>query len=288
MTYYKMAVMRGEKGATIVKTELIGQDENGGNIYQQTFDDGSTAQFTAPKGAAGVSFEIGEVITGEAGTPAKVENKGTESNVILDITLPQGEKGEKGERGEKGEQGEKGEKGDGCVHTIREYAGDFKDLGLGFYYMEDIASDNLPSFVTKGDGVFVWVQYDEPRNRRITLKFQNKEAYMTCDYSTQTWTDWEESDLKSSGSGIKTITEQHTIPAGAWETLANSQPFFYQTTITLTTPLTETSRLAILRDDPVFFANFGICIGGDNGQNITLYATSVPPANATITMVIGG
>ena len=36
----------------IVSTELIGQDENGGNIYQQTFGNGDTAEFTAPRGEA--------------------------------------------------------------------------------------------------------------------------------------------------------------------------------------------------------------------------------------------
>lgn len=45
---------KGEQGATgakIVSTVLKGQDENGGNIYQQTFDDGSTATFVAPRGS---------------------------------------------------------------------------------------------------------------------------------------------------------------------------------------------------------------------------------------------
>lgn len=44
---------KGESGSKIVNTELIGQDENGGNIYKQTFDDGSTAQFVAPRGEQG-------------------------------------------------------------------------------------------------------------------------------------------------------------------------------------------------------------------------------------------
>lgn len=146
---------KGADGAKIVSTELIGQDADGGNIYRQTFDNGLTAEFTAPRGAQGIQ----------------------------------------------GIQGIQGEKGDGA----------------------------------------------------------------------------------------KPIFEKFTIPAGAWTELKNSQPFFYQTTITLTTPLTDTSRLSILRDDPVFYANFGICISNDtDGQNITLYATSVPPANANITMVIGG
>ena len=49
---------KGETGATgakVIKTELIGQDANGGNIYKQTFDDGTTATFTAPKGDTGAT-----------------------------------------------------------------------------------------------------------------------------------------------------------------------------------------------------------------------------------------
>lgn len=53
------------KGAKIVKTELIGQDENGGNIYRQTFDNGVTNEFVAPKGDKGETGEKGD--TGEKG-----------------------------------------------------------------------------------------------------------------------------------------------------------------------------------------------------------------------------
>lgn len=47
---------QGNTGAKIVSTELIGQDANGGNIYQQAFDNGVTAQFVAPKGEKGDSI----------------------------------------------------------------------------------------------------------------------------------------------------------------------------------------------------------------------------------------
>ena len=40
----------GATGAKLISQVLQGQDENGGNIYLQTFDDGTTAYFTAPKG----------------------------------------------------------------------------------------------------------------------------------------------------------------------------------------------------------------------------------------------
>ena len=122
----------GATGAKILSTELIGQDVSGGNVYKQTFDNGSTAEFTAPKGEKGdkgeqgeqgiqgiqgvqgekgergeqgiqgiqgvqgeaaVALTIGEVTTGDA---AKVENVGTPTKPILNFTLPRGEKGEAG------------------------------------------------------------------------------------------------------------------------------------------------------------------------------------------------
>lgn len=43
---------QGKTGAKIISQELVGKDENGGNIYEQTFDDGSKFRFTAPRGAS--------------------------------------------------------------------------------------------------------------------------------------------------------------------------------------------------------------------------------------------
>lgn len=43
----------GATGAKLVSQILQGQDASGGNIYKQTFDDGTTAYFTAPKGDKG-------------------------------------------------------------------------------------------------------------------------------------------------------------------------------------------------------------------------------------------
>ena len=44
----------GATGAKIISTDLIGHTDGGDNIYQQTFDNGSTAKFIAPKGDSGV------------------------------------------------------------------------------------------------------------------------------------------------------------------------------------------------------------------------------------------
>ncbi len=45
--------IRGPSGAKIVSTVKIGEDTDGGYKYRQTFDDGQTAEFTAPRGPAG-------------------------------------------------------------------------------------------------------------------------------------------------------------------------------------------------------------------------------------------
>ena len=53
------------------------------------------------KGDPGTSatVTVGETVTGEPGTDAKVENVGTEQNAVLKFTIPKGEKGDPGEGG---------------------------------------------------------------------------------------------------------------------------------------------------------------------------------------------
>lgn len=51
-----LATLKGEdgnSGAAIVSTVFYGVDENGGYIYEQTFDNGTKQYFTAPKGDSG-------------------------------------------------------------------------------------------------------------------------------------------------------------------------------------------------------------------------------------------
>ena len=65
--------LKGETGVKIVSTELIGQDENGGNIYQQTFDDGSTSTFTVPSSGGGSNITVDTELSSESENP--VQNK---------------------------------------------------------------------------------------------------------------------------------------------------------------------------------------------------------------------
>lgn len=105
---------KGDTGAKVVSTVLTGQDENGGNIYEQTFDDGTRAEFVAPKGDAGEKGERGERgERGEAGSTivtntliGQDENGGNIYRQVFsdgstaDFTAPKGDKGEQGEKGE--------------------------------------------------------------------------------------------------------------------------------------------------------------------------------------------
>lgn len=61
---------------------------------------------------AAATASVGEVVTGEPGTNASVENTGNASAAVLKFTIPKGEKGDKGDKGDTGEQGPQGEKGE--------------------------------------------------------------------------------------------------------------------------------------------------------------------------------
>lgn len=61
------------------------------------------------------TIKIGDTKTGDAGTDASVTNTGTETNAVLEFTIPQGATGPtgpEGPQGETGPEGPQGEKGD--------------------------------------------------------------------------------------------------------------------------------------------------------------------------------
>lgn len=71
------------------------------NIKGQKGDTGEKGE----KGDTALSVVVGETTTGETGQPASVENVGTDTDLVLNFTIPRGEKGEKGDKGEKGADG---------------------------------------------------------------------------------------------------------------------------------------------------------------------------------------
>ena len=57
------------------------------------------------------TISVGEVITGDPGSSAKVSTTDTETGVELNFTIPQGPKGDTGPQGEQGPKGDPGEQG---------------------------------------------------------------------------------------------------------------------------------------------------------------------------------
>lgn len=83
----------------LITADKMNKMENG--IRDNHGADGTAATIT-----------VGEVVTGEPGTNASVENTGNESAAVLKFTIPKGEKGDKGDKGEKGDTGEQGPQGE--------------------------------------------------------------------------------------------------------------------------------------------------------------------------------
>ena len=52
-----LAGLKGEP-TRVVSTVLVGQDEDGGNVYEQTFDNGTKARFVAPRGERGLPSDF--------------------------------------------------------------------------------------------------------------------------------------------------------------------------------------------------------------------------------------
>ena len=94
-----------------IKMPIIGDN---GNWFTWNVESGEYTDTGKPsRGASGSSatISVGSTITGTPGTQASVTNSGTNMNVILDFTIPKGEKGDKGDKGDTGEQGPQGKQG---------------------------------------------------------------------------------------------------------------------------------------------------------------------------------
>ena len=62
-------------------------------------------------GAATVTVDVGDTVTGEPGSEASVTNSGTQQNVVLNFTIPRGAAGAQGPKGDAGADGAPGEQG---------------------------------------------------------------------------------------------------------------------------------------------------------------------------------
>ena len=88
-----------------IKMPIIGDN---GNWFTWNVESGEYTDTGKPsRGASGSSatISVGSTTTGTPGTQASVTNSGTNMNVILDFTIPKGEKGDKGDKGDTGDAG---------------------------------------------------------------------------------------------------------------------------------------------------------------------------------------
>lgn len=124
---------------------LVGEEEPY-DIYIFTRDD-EDGEFVnmgplsiiGPKGPAG-TITIGTVTTGNAGTNASVTNVGTQTDAILNFTIPKGDKGDKGDTGATGATGAQGIQGPQGPQGIQGIQGIQGDPGQSFMIMGTISS----------------------------------------------------------------------------------------------------------------------------------------------------
>ena len=124
---------------------LVGE-ETPYDLYIFTRDDGDgefvnigPLAIEGPQGPAG-TIEIGTVSTGEAGTDVIIENIGTSTNAILNITIPKGDKGNTGATGAQGVRGEQGETGPQGLQGLQGIQGPQGDPGESFMIIGSITN----------------------------------------------------------------------------------------------------------------------------------------------------
>lgn len=100
---------------TVAILDLDINDEKNGTLYRKTLTDNAwewvyLGKITGPAGMNGkaATITIGTIITTEPGTDAIVVNTGTDTDAILNISIPRGQRGLDGEKGDKGDRGEQG------------------------------------------------------------------------------------------------------------------------------------------------------------------------------------
>lgn len=136
-----LASLKGESGTMILACDYIGQTEDGGNIYQLTFDNGFTYTFVAPKGdtgekgADGAKGETGAKIIrteyiGQAENGDYIYQQTFDNGDTSTFNVPKGDKGDTGEKGEPGANGEKGANGADGYTPIK---------GIDYFTKADIA-----------------------------------------------------------------------------------------------------------------------------------------------------
>lgn len=84
----------------------------------------------------------------------------------------------------------------------------------------------------------------------------------------------------------KPVSETITIPTSSWSALADSAPFDYSATVTITTTLGENSTVELINNNALLFANYGFSILSVSGQTATIASIGQPDDNVTLKVVV--
>lgn len=88
------------------------------------------------------------------------------------------------------------------------------------------------------------------------------------------------------GKADKPVPETITIPTSSWSALADSAPFDYSATVTITTTLGENSTVELINNNALLFANHGFSILSVSGQTATIASIGQPDDSVTLKVVV--
>ena len=123
-----------------------------------------------PKGDTGIpgpaSIDVGDTETVEPFEKAKVENVGTNENVILNFKIPKGQQGVDGKIGPQGIPGPKGEKGDIGPQGIKGERGDQGPSTIQIGNIETIEPTEAAEVLNVGTPVDVVLDFKIPKGEK--------------------------------------------------------------------------------------------------------------------------
>lgn len=75
-----------------------------------------------------------------------------------------------------------------------------------------------------------------------------------------------------------------TVAPSLWSSLTNSQPFNYQAVVNVSGGIGDDAIVTLINDNPVLFATYGLVLASATNTEVTLYTTSLPVGELTLTI----
>ena len=257
-----------------------------------------------PQGEASLNVEVVETITGEVGTPAKVENLGDNQDVRLKFTIPKGEDGTTIKVGEEivRELTFKSDPQTQIESRVAEYQG---NENIGKYLVVDesgyvVASTSTPSeniieaYIVGEKYSASWLSATEsgvaltPTTGKIYI-VRTQGNYYLLQYI---WNG--ERYIRTNEEKLQILNQSINIESEDWIALENATPYKWQVTKGVEFTGLNLSVIELINNKPVLFAKYGFAIsdveaivGGASGRfTIRIIAIDLP--SEALTLTIGG